>query len=80
MLSIVIRKTRRIEHGKLILNSHNKVKTTWGIINKESGRNKKGNEMQAPNFKVKIITDQPTIVETFNEYFVAITENVKRQK
>jgi hypothetical protein len=25
------------------------------------------------------ITDQQTFVETFNEYFVAITENVKRQ-
>jgi len=28
-------------HDKLILNSHNKVKTTWDVINKESGRNKK---------------------------------------
>jgi hypothetical protein len=41
ILSMVIRKAKIIEHDKLILNSHNKVKTTWGIINKESGRNKK---------------------------------------
>jgi len=34
ILSIVIRKAKIIEHDKLILNSHNKVKTTWGIINK----------------------------------------------
>ena len=27
--------------------------------------------------KVKKITDQQTTAETFNEYFVAITENVK---
>ena len=40
MLSVVIRKAEIIEHDKLILNSHNKVKTTWGIINKVSGRNK----------------------------------------
>jgi hypothetical protein len=38
---MVIRKAKIIEHDKLILNSHNKVKTTWGVINKESGRNKK---------------------------------------
>jgi len=29
--------------------------------------------------KVKKITDQHTIAETFNEYFIAITENVNRQ-
>ena len=41
ILPIVIRKAKRMEHDKLILNSHNKVKTTWDIINKESGRYKK---------------------------------------
>jgi hypothetical protein len=32
ILSMVIRKEKIIEHDKLILNSHNKLKTTWGII------------------------------------------------
>jgi hypothetical protein len=41
IISMVIRKANIIQRGKLILNSHNKVKTTRGIINKESGRNKK---------------------------------------
>jgi hypothetical protein len=31
-------------------------------------------------WKVKKITDQQTIAETFNDYFVAIAENVKRQR
>jgi hypothetical protein len=39
--SMVIRKAKITERDKLILNSHNKVKITWGIINKESGRNRK---------------------------------------
>ena len=30
--------------------------------------------------KVKKIADQQTIAETFNEYFVVIAENVKRQR
>jgi len=38
---MVRRKEKIIENDKLILNSHNKDKITWGIINKESGRNKK---------------------------------------
>jgi len=62
-----------------MLNSHNKVKTTWGIINNESGKNKKGSETQALNVEGKKVTDQQTIAETFNEYFIAIAENVKRQ-
>jgi hypothetical protein len=31
----------RIEHHKLIQNSHNKIKTTCGVVNREFGRNKK---------------------------------------
>ena len=38
---MVAQKAKRTEHDKLILNFYNKIKTTWGIINKESGRNKK---------------------------------------
>jgi hypothetical protein len=31
ILSMVIRKAKRMDHDKLNLNSHNEVKTTWGI-------------------------------------------------
>jgi len=42
ILSSVIRKAQIIEHEKLIQNIQNKAKTTpRGVINKESGRNKK---------------------------------------
>ena len=44
---MVIRRAKIFEHDKLILNSHNKVKTTWGIVNKESGKNEKRSEIQA---------------------------------
>jgi len=37
---MIIRKAKIIEHDILILHSHNRVKTTRGIINNESGRNK----------------------------------------
>jgi hypothetical protein len=39
-LSRVVREAKITENDQLILNSHNKVKTTWGIINKESGEKK----------------------------------------
>jgi len=41
ILTKVIQAAKRMEYDKLILNSRDKAKTTWGIINKESGRNKK---------------------------------------
>jgi hypothetical protein len=50
---LVIRKAKRMEHDKLSLNSHNKVKTTWDITNKGSGKNKKRSEMQALKVEVK---------------------------
>jgi len=74
---VVIRKANIIEHDKLTLNSHNKVKTTCGIINKEYGRNKNRSEIQDLNVVGKKIIDQQTTAETFNEYFVAIAENFK---
>jgi len=50
---MIIRKAKRIEHDKLILNCHNKVKTTWDIINEESGKNKKISEIQSLKFEGK---------------------------
>ena len=49
-------------------------KTTWGIINKESGKNKKSTEIPALKVegKKKSLINKQTIAETFNEYFVAI--------
>jgi hypothetical protein len=67
ILSVVIREAKIIGHDKLIQNSHNKAETTWGIVNKESGRNKKRSEIQTVMLKVKKITDQQNIAETFKE-------------
>jgi hypothetical protein len=38
---MVIRKAKRSERDKLMLNCNIKVKTTWDIVNRECGRNKK---------------------------------------
>ena len=54
------------------------MKTTWDIINKESGKNKKRGEIQALNVEGKKITDQQKIAETYIEYFIVIAGNVKR--
>jgi hypothetical protein len=72
----VIKKAKRMEYDKLILNSHNKIKTTWNIINKESGIKNNSNNIQALDVDGKKVIGQQSIAETFNEYFVTITENI----
>jgi hypothetical protein len=61
-------KKRQIElNMTLILNCHTKIKTIWGVMNKESRRNKKRSEIQALNIEGRKITDQQSIAETCNE-------------
>jgi len=50
ILCRVIREAKITENDQLILNSHNKVKTTWGIINKQSGKNKKKRRNTSPKY------------------------------
>jgi hypothetical protein len=72
---MVMRKAKRIKHNKLILNSHNKAKPTWGMI--KNPEEIKKEEIKDLNFEGRKITDQQTIAETINPYFVVIAENVK---
>ena len=52
---MVIKKAKKLNNDTLIRNSHNHIKTTWDIINRESGRNKKRNELLALKFGNKKI-------------------------
>jgi hypothetical protein len=79
LLTVVIKKAKWIEYDRLILNSHKRIKTTWNIINTESGRNNNRNYIQAVNVEGKKIIDQQSIAETFNEYVVTISEKIRRQ-
>ena len=78
ILAAVIKKAKRMDYDKLILNSCNKIKTTWNIINTESGRMKKRNETLALNINGMKITDQQTIADTFNEHFATIADKIRK--
>jgi hypothetical protein len=57
ILTAVIKKAKRMEYDKCILNSHNKIKTTWGIIKKEVGRNTNKVEINALRINGKKFND-----------------------
>jgi hypothetical protein len=59
----------RIENNKLIQNSHTKIQTTWDIINKKSGINKKRCQIQALNVEDITITNEQTNAENFSDFF-----------
>jgi hypothetical protein len=73
------KKAKCMGYDKLILNSDNKIKTKWNIINKEPGSKNNSNNIQALDVEGKKIIDQHSIAKTFNEYFVTITENIRKQ-
>jgi hypothetical protein len=75
---MLITKAKRIGRHKLILNSHNKAKTTWDIINKVSGRTKKGSEVQTVKVKGKKSLINKKLLK-FLLNIVTIAKNVKRQ-
>jgi hypothetical protein len=58
ILAAVIKKSKRIDYDKLILNLYNKIKTTWNIINTEYGRMENRNETLALNVNGMKIIDQ----------------------
>ena len=78
ILAAVIKKAKHMDYDKLILNSCNKIKTTWNIINTESGRMKKRNETLALNINGMKITDQQTIADTFSEHFATIADKIRK--
>jgi hypothetical protein len=55
-----------MEYDKCILHSHNKIKTTWGIIKKEVGRNTSRIEINTVKADGKILNNQQDIVGEFN--------------
>ena len=78
LLSTVIKKAKRMEYDKCILYSHNKIKTTWGIIKKEVGRSTSRIEISAVKIDGKILNNQQEVVGEFNKYFANVADKIKR--
>ena len=75
-MSKVINNAKKAHINSVILNSRNKVRATWKIINKEKGKTPP--DMQVPQimYEDKIITNQKTIAELFNTYFLSIADKI----
>jgi hypothetical protein len=75
-LTAVIKKAKRMAYDKCILNSHNKIKTTWEIIKKEVGRNTNRVEINTLKIDGKKLNNQQDIAGEFNKYFANFAEKI----
>ena len=77
-LSNIILAAKNLHYNRIILNSKNKMASTWEIIKKEKG---KYNAHNTISLKVgnKEVTNQNKIATIFNNYFLSIAEALKSE-
>jgi hypothetical protein len=82
ILRRVIREAKRKYYNQIISAANNTIKTSWNIINIESGRNNKLNKEGLPqsliNNNKKINTK--AAAHSFNKYFSSISEKLNINK
>ena len=69
ILSKVILEAKKMHHKQAIEKSNNKIKTTWHIINEEKGLSKRKSIIKKISHNNRLITNQTTIANLFNNYF-----------
>ena len=72
ILSNVILLAKKLHYNRLILNSNNKMATTWKIINHENGKSSHSNKTVPLRIENKEVTNQNKIANMFNNYFLSI--------
>lgn len=75
ILSKVIRTAKTLHLNNQIIHSNNKIKTTWNIIKRETGRlNIKHDKVNICNTDKKY--NESINVEIFNKYFLTVANNI----
>jgi hypothetical protein len=84
ILSWVIKAAKQLYYNNKISKSNNKIKTTWDIINMETRKSHTNKSTQLINIDGKLITNQQSTTNSFNNYFITvadkITGNIKMMK
>jgi hypothetical protein len=72
ILTKVIKEAKRMEYDRHILNSNNLMRTSWKLINKELGKDRKIHRFQSLNINGMSTTNHQTIANAFNKHFTNI--------
>jgi len=74
--SSIIREAKLLQYRKQILTSYNKTRTTWNIVKSETGKRRGNEEISLLHINGKLIQNQQTIANSFNDYFLTIEEKL----
>jgi hypothetical protein len=70
ILSRVINAAKRLHYDRLIVNSDNKMKTTWNIVKSLTGKS------SVSTYKCALSENQQLIADSFQNYFLSIAEKI----
>ena len=76
ILSDVIKTAKRMCYNNLIINSNNKLKTSWHMIKSETDKTKCNHGISSIEIDGKICNDYVHIAAAFNTYFSTVTEKI----
>jgi hypothetical protein len=76
VLAKVIKAAKKIYYDNKITRSHNKIKTTWSIIKRETGNKNQKGEPQSSKINNTMIKDTKLVANAFNEYFTPVAQTI----
>jgi hypothetical protein len=72
----VIKEAKKLYYKDIITKSKNKMKTTWNIIQKGTGKKIKEDEIKSLRINNIIVHNQVSIANAFNDYFLNVAEKI----
>jgi len=69
---------KKIEYDRRILNSTNRMKASWNLINLERGEGKNNQTIQSISIDGETTTDHQSNADTFNKHFVRIPDIINK--
>jgi hypothetical protein len=76
ILSRVINAAKRLHYDRLIVNSDNKMKTTWNIVKSVTGKRSWNKSVQSVDINGALSENQQLIADSFQNYFLSIAEKI----
>jgi hypothetical protein len=80
ILSKVIKAAKQIYYNNKIFKSNNKIQTTWDIIKMETCKNHTNKGTQLINIDGNLITNQQSIADSFNKYYLTVADRITNNK
>jgi hypothetical protein len=67
---------KKLYFNKCIINSNNKIKTTWNLAKSITNRKTTSNNLNQMNIEGRLSGNPLTIANAFNSYFISAVENI----